>query len=104
MSRLGKLEIRCDAPPYSVVEACAELGFQSPLDIRWLRLRHFLSEHGQTPWQWIFGRSQTREITCPCGQSLPKFDNYTFTFVSAKKVNYLLGQCPRCRTIFWEEG
>jgi hypothetical protein len=103
-SRLGKLEVRCDAPAYSVVEACENLGFQSPLDVRWLRLGRFLKEQGQTPWQWIFGRSQDKEITCPCGQPMPKFDHYTFTFITNKMIDYLLGQCPRCRTMFWEEG
>src|SRR5713101_8220464 len=101
-ARLGKLEIRCDAPAYTVVEACEKLGYHSPLDVRWLRLSHFLNKQGQTPWQWLFGRSQSRVINCPCGHAMPAFENYTFTFITQKVVNYLLGQCPRCRTMFWE--
>jgi hypothetical protein len=31
-------------------------------------------------------------------------EGYTFTFASGKEAEYLLGQCRRCRTIFWEEG
>ena len=32
---LGPVEVECDAPPYAVVQACAYLGFDRPLDVRW---------------------------------------------------------------------
>jgi hypothetical protein len=39
-SRLGPINIDCDAPAYGVVEACEKLGFQSPLDVRWCGMSH----------------------------------------------------------------
>ena len=30
--------------------------------------------------------------------------NGTFTFLSGQQASYLLGQCPRCRTIHWDEA
>jgi hypothetical protein len=109
-SHLGPIDIDCDAPSYSVVMACARLGFQSPLDVVWLRMSHFTQNRRQRagsaalhPWLWLFG-SHTPNTGCRCGQPLPILEDYTFTFASEKKAHYLLGQCHRCRTIFWEEG
>jgi hypothetical protein len=28
----------------------------------------------------------------------------TFTFRDGRQRDYLLGQCGRCRTVFWEEA
>jgi hypothetical protein len=35
---------------------------------------------------------------------LPKLEKYAITFVLEKVADYLLGQCRRCGTLFWEEG
>jgi hypothetical protein len=107
-SRLGPIDIKCDAPLYSIVKACGKLGFQSSLDVRWCRTNHFLGGQGESgggfhPLRWLFGGSQPPETTCACGQPLPKMERYTFTFASEKKGHYLLGQCCQCRTMFWEE-
>ena len=32
-SRLGPLQIECDAPPYMIVSACRKIGFESPEDV-----------------------------------------------------------------------
>jgi hypothetical protein len=105
-SRSDALDIECDAPPYKVVRACDRLGFQSPLDVRWSRRSRFVHETRSAwdhfPWSFIFGTRHTD--TCSCGHALPAIDAYAFTFVSEKVANYLLGQCPRCRTMFWDEG
>ncbi len=109
-SHLGPIDFDCDAPPYAVVAACAGLGFQSPLDVRWCRLTPFLKNLcepggvlGSHAWKWLFGSNQPPEPTCTCGQLLPLMGLYTFTFASKKECHYLLGQCCRCRTMFWEE-
>src|SRR5437764_637728 len=52
----------------------------------------------------LFGTGQTPRTTCTCGQPLPLLEDYSFVFASVKKAHYLLGQCYRCRTIFWEEA
>jgi hypothetical protein len=109
--RLGPMEIGCDAPPYPVVRACEGLGFQSPLDVRWCRLSRARNGRlepggglGLHLWEWLFGTGLPREATCACGQPLPALDKYTFTFASDKVADYRLGQCRRCRAMFWEEG
>ena len=38
----GLSEIECDAPAYSVVQACRKLGLQSPEDVRWCQARERL--------------------------------------------------------------
>jgi len=108
-SQLGPIDITCDAPPYPVVQACARLGFQSPLDVRWSRLSHYLNEEegsslGIHSLKWFFTKRSPKDKTCCCGGSLPLLEWYTFTFLSGGVADYHLGQCPRCRTIFWEQG
>jgi hypothetical protein len=108
-SRLGPIDIECDAPLDSVVESCGKLGFRSPLDVRWCRMSHLLGgEHerggGFHPLLWLFGVSQPPKKTCTCGQPLPMMEHYTFTVASGKERHYLLGQCCRCRTMFWDQA
>ena len=107
--QLGPIEICCDAPLHAVVQACERLGFQSPLDVRWCRLCHFRREHGGQGgahggrlWEWLFRRSQPGARHCTCGEPLPALKPYCFTFDSEPVAEYLLGQCRRCRTMFWE--
>jgi len=107
-SRMGPIDIECDAPPYSIVEACEKLGFQSPLDVRWFRTSHFLGAQGEPgrglhPLLWLFDLSLPPKATCTCGQPLPKMEHCIFIFASRKEGRYFLGQCCQCRTIFWEE-
>jgi hypothetical protein len=109
-SRFEPQESDCDAPPYRTVRACQGLGFESPLDVRWCRLGHFLAGPGDRSgisplraWAWLIGRKPPGKI-CVCGDPLPALDHYTFTFRSAQQAHYLLGQCRRCYTIFWDEA
>jgi hypothetical protein len=55
-------------------------------------------------WNWLFGWSRRKEHVCTCGQPLPDLKKYGFTFASQKVGDYLLGQCRRCRTMFWDEA
>src|SRR5947209_1765795 len=108
-NKLGPIDITCDAPSYSVVRACEWLGFQAPLDVRWVQLSHFLAErrvpgaaNGFLAWKWFFGAGQPEGHTCSCGEPLPILENYAFTFACDRVANFHLGQCRRCRTVFWE--
>ncbi len=110
LSRFGQPEIWCDAPPYAVVRACTGCGFHSPLDVRWCRMSRMLDEGGHRKgvfvrrlWHWLCGRGRPKERTCTCGQPLPDLKKYRFSFLSEKVGDYLLGQCRRCRAIFWDE-
>lgn len=107
-SRFGRVEMWCDAPPYDVVRACTGCGFQSPLDVRWCRMPHFLEEAGQGKetfgmrlWRWLFGWASPQQ-TCSCGQPLPVLATYEFSRPSEQRGDYLLAQCPRCWTMFWD--
>jgi hypothetical protein len=110
-SRLGPIRIDCDAPPDLVVQKCERLGFESPLDVRWCRLSHFVNRPGEAGgdlllrlWQWLFRKDQPKPTTCSCGRPLPVLQRYAVTLPSGEVADYLLGQCRRCWTIFWEEG
>jgi hypothetical protein len=108
-SRLGPIHMNCDAPPCSIVEACANLSFQAPMDVRWCRASQLAKgrhDHdailGFHALAWLLGGG--RSSSCTCGQPLPLMERYTFTFASGREASYLLGQCRRCRTIFWEDA
>jgi hypothetical protein len=109
-SSLGPLEIDCDAPPYSVVCACRRVDLQDPEDVRWCRLGPRLdiaaSEWDllkRQPWKLLVRLSASNTARCVCGQKLPSLDRYTFTYLTGHESSFLLGQCKRCRTIYWEE-
>jgi hypothetical protein len=91
-----------------VVRACQRLGFQSPLDARWCRLSHILTESIPTPdaqgGPAVLATGRPGRMTCTCGEPIPGVDKYAITFVLEKVGDYLLGQCRRCGTIFWAEG
>ncbi|MBV9125856.1 MAG: hypothetical protein JO112_21100 [Planctomycetes bacterium] len=109
--QLGPLEVTCDAPPYPIVRACCKLGIQTPEDVRWSRMGQFLNEHAGWPktlsmdsWRLLLEINPPGVPTCSCGQKLPLLEKCTFTFLSGNEVSYLMGQCSRCRTVFWEEA
>jgi len=108
--RLGPIEFPCDAPPYHIVQACGRIGLEAPEDVPWYRLRQYLSQ--QTGWQAVLHGQQWRALlgmsrpgkACRCGQALPSLEKATFTFLSGNEVSYILGQCRRCRTVYWDEA
>ncbi len=108
--RLGPLEIDCDAPPYPIVRASRQVGLGSPEDVRWCRISHYpLGKDGWGDfWRHLAlgtprAGGPTGGALCLCGQSLPVLERITFLLASGKGVTYLMGQCPRCHMIFWEE-
>jgi hypothetical protein len=110
VSRLGILEVECDAPPYPIVRACRKLGMSEPEDVRWCRKsRHARRHHGwirflaNPIWGRLLGREEAETPICTCGHSVPNLESYSFTFQTGEQVEYEMGQCLRCRTIFWEK-
>jgi hypothetical protein len=109
ISNLGTLEIQCDAPAYEIVRTCQWLNFQSPLDVRWSHLDHLTGRHGDRPnilrriWRIVFGPFEGTQKLCPCGLPLPNLERYLFPVLFPKESDCLLGQCPRCQTIYWQE-
>jgi hypothetical protein len=110
LSHLGLLEIDCDAPPYPIVRACRKLGLSEPEDVRWCRRSHqtrrrhsWIHFLASPIWGRLLGRGEEAERACNCGRPLPELDSYSFTFQTGEQVEYDVGQCPYCRTIYWEK-
>jgi hypothetical protein len=104
-SRLGSIDIRCDAPPYDVVRACEKLGFCAPLDVCWRRVSHFLGEpEGFFGFLLYIARGQCQRQTCTCGKPIPILEKYAFSLLTNADEDYLLGQCARCWTMYWDVG
>jgi hypothetical protein len=97
-----------DAPPYAIVCACRLLGLDRPEDVGWYRLDHrryvTLRERPvdrRPAFPPTNSRSPAITGTCVCGARLPPIEHRTFTFNTGRQVGYSVGQCRRCRTIFW---
>lgn len=110
-NQLGPIDLDCDAPPYPIVHACERLGFESPLDVRWCCLSHCPAPdqdllYAIAPWKWFAKKGwQGRDgNSCFCGAVLPVMENFAFTLACERVVDFRLGQCRRCKSIFWEEG
>jgi hypothetical protein len=81
------------------------------LDVRWCRLSHFRAGERQREgtfgvrvWRWLLGRRRRQLQSCTCGQPLPDLREYCFSCHAEKVGDYLLGQCSRCGTVFWDEA
>jgi hypothetical protein len=108
-SPLGSVEIYCDAPPYPVVQACRYIGIQSPEGVRWLRMNSFrnwqpsghqgLLSHS---WKMFWKTGERAARTCTCGQTLPELRLVLVTFNTGNNAFYLVAQCSRCRSVFWD--
>lgn len=88
--KTGPLEIVCDAPPYSIVAACARVGVKRPLDVRWVNAGRGTRDAG-------------RGAECHCGRRIPVLERVIFTFITGAEAAYWIGQCPGCLTIFWDD-
>jgi hypothetical protein len=110
-SQLGSVEVTCDAPPYEVVRACQQVGFRTPLDVRWVRSSGLVSCPGPRQgwfafrrWLELLGLSRPASRTCSCGERLPPLRWHRFIYHFGGQSDYVLGQCPRCHTIFWDQA
>jgi hypothetical protein len=102
--QFGPLDVECDSPPYSIVEACASTGFRSPADVGWRRFaplaRHDPAARHFRMLDWLIG-SRRFSTNCVCGRRLSALNEYVFTSIFGERTAYILGQCPACRTILW---
>jgi hypothetical protein len=106
-----QLEIVCDAPPYSVVQASAKVGVQAPEDVRWANITRWLAG-GRYTHSSLKGvtRRELLELLdsadwgCRCGKGLTQLVKYRVTFSTGNEAFYYLGQCARCRTVYWSEA
>jgi hypothetical protein len=96
---VGSIEIECDAPPYAVVQASRQAGIHTPEDVRWLRLDCRLPGRPGAPEE-----GQPVRMTCRCGEALPKPRTVVFAFAVGPPLTLLMAQCPKCRTVFWDEA
>jgi hypothetical protein len=109
LSSSGPIEIDCDAPPYPIVRACAKLGFRSPLDVRWRRVKPHEEPEGWEkvlswrPWRLLRGAARRHREACFCGAPRPHLEMCIFIGYG-HRARYVIGQCGRCRTIFWDEA
>ncbi len=110
LSHLGPLEVECDAPSYPIVRACRKLGMSEPEDVRWCRRsRQLRRPNGwigllaNPIWGCLLGREDSEAPVCTCGNSLPPMESYSFTFQTGEQIEYEMGQCVHCRTIYWEK-
>ncbi|OAI41731.1 hypothetical protein AYO40_02470 [Planctomycetaceae bacterium SCGC AG-212-D15] len=111
-NQLGPLEVICDAPPYPIVQACNAIGIEMPEDVRWAKMRQYVDrseepadrDGDRSVWQKLLHPAQVREHICNCREKLPKLAKYRFTYSSGDEVTYSVGQCRKCRTVYWEEG
>jgi hypothetical protein len=108
--QLGSVEICCDDPPYAIVQACRHIHIESPEDVRWLRMSAFRSRQNSgepSPWsllwEMLLGSGKQSARTCTCGEPLPELRLVEFRFDPGNVAAYLLGQCHRCRTVFWDD-
>jgi|SRR5581483_8534187 len=108
--RLGRMTITCDAPPYPVVRACRKAGFVAPADVRWCHAARFVRRSGWQAllplrlWRRFWGAGRAAPPACSCGRELPPLVPVFFLARGGAAVHYRLGQCGRCRTMFWEAG
>jgi hypothetical protein len=106
----GPLEICCDAPSYWIVRACRDLGIRTPEDVRWLRLSAF-KRRAPAPAPGgvagfvagLFGRAGAPPgAGCTCGARLPEPSASLIVVDAGEALGFRIGQCPRCRTVFWD--
>jgi hypothetical protein len=103
------IEIWCDAPPYPVVEGCSLIGIRTPEDVRWCRVSHFHGSFGRRAlfrhalnWLRRLAGVETPE-PCSCGAKMPELQPFRLLVHPDDLPTYLVGQCQRCGTVFWEE-
>jgi hypothetical protein len=84
---------------------------REPEDVRWCQKgRHHRRTHGwihyltNPIWGRLLSRDESEALLCACGQEFPILECFCFTFQTGEQVEYEMGQCPHCRTIYWERS
>lgn len=98
--RLAETILIADCPPHPIVEASGACGVESPCDVRWFKIENYIALYSQVLEEIHF----SSEHYCACKEKLPKLAKYRFTYSSSDEVVYALGQCAKCRTVFWSLG
>jgi hypothetical protein len=109
--QLGPIEVCCDAPPYRIVRTSRDLGIRRPEDVRWLRLSAFQSRT-PAPARGVValvvrlfrGAPVHSGLNCTCGAAVPELSTSLVLIEGSESGSFRLGQCPRCRTVFWDFG
>ena len=93
---LGPLEIECDAPPYPIVQACNAIGVVKPEDVRWVSISAFAKSKKDA--------SKKEKELCYCLEKLPVPAKFNFTYAHGAVHSYSVGQCQKCKTVYWSHG
>jgi hypothetical protein len=108
---LGPIDVACEAPSYSIVQATRRIGFVRPEDVRWSRLSRRLLEQqvshqglSDAPPRRARSSRHAHEPSCVCGHPLPVLRRVTFTFTSGAKACYFMVQCCACAQVLWDEA
>jgi hypothetical protein len=79
--------------------------------VRWLEGGHLLADRGISAprsksrrWNDLLDAGTLAQLACSCGQPLPYLTRYKFTLNDQDVVFYSLGQCVRCKTVYWLHG
>jgi hypothetical protein len=93
------------------VQACQRLGYRAPLDVRWARLKRVAPGPNERPslfslraWKQLFGLALPWSSACRCGGLVAGLRKFRFVLGPRKKLTCVIGQCPRCGTIHWDEA
>lgn len=103
--RLGQIEINCDAPPYVMVRASRQAGMEFPEDVRWCRLPRQSSSERHGWWaslrQMLLPAEEHLTSCRLCRKDTPPLVVIDFHVKTGERLTCLMGQCPRCRVIYW---
>jgi hypothetical protein len=86
------------------------LGVRTPEDVRWLRLSAFQSRpRPAVPARGLAGfvaglfcRATPPGTGCTCGARLPELSASLVVVDAGEALGFRIGQCARCRTVFWD--
>jgi hypothetical protein len=53
-------------------------------------------------YQWFSPGARAEHASCSCGWALPLMRLLVVTFNTGNQERYCLGQCGRCRTVYWD--
>ena len=53
--------------------------------------------------QMLLASGSQQSHSCTCGREVRGPEAYTFVLITGKELSYLLSQCERCRTVYWDK-
>ena len=101
------LDVWCDVPAYGIVQACQWLGFERPLDVAWHHRVATCGRSGRRRASLLCsaGCSAAANQRPRCAAAVKRRRSWSCRPVTgaARDDAIRLGQCSRCRTIFWDD-